>query len=146
MAATAHVDHKRTPGYLVQDAGTFHQLLDGSDITSSTNSGWLDVGMIRVPTQLHSELGTVTGTSPTLDVVISIADDSSGNGAEVIMVLPQMGNDDDKDSKILLRPLDKRYLRVVYTIGGTSTPTFPLTMTLRDQRDHYNTEYTVAMG
>ena len=136
MTATAHVANKRTPGKLVRDAGTFHQILDGSNITASGNSGWLDIGMIK-ECQAHLEIGTVTGTSPTLDLEIQIADDSSGNGSEVIAIFGQVGDNDDTEAKIEKLCIDKRYVRAVYVAGGTS-PVFPATLTLRTAMDHYN--------
>lgn len=140
MAATAHVANKRTPGKLVADAGTFHQLLDGTNLTATGNSGWLDVGMIK-DCQAHLELGTVTGTTPLMDLNVEIADDSSGNGIELVARFAQVADDDDTEGKYDGICIDKRWVRASYVISGT-TPVFPATLTLRTDKDHYNTVRT----
>lgn len=137
MPATAHVVNKRTPGKLVRDAGTFHQILDGTNVTATGDSGWTDIGMIK-ECQAHLELGTCTGTGTTGDFQVEIADDSSGTGLEVIAIFDTVDqDDDDTEAKIDGLCIDKRWVRVNYVIAGTS-PVFPATLTLRTDKDHYN--------
>ena len=137
MPATAHVANKRTPGKLVRDAEFFHRILDGSDVTATGQSAWADIGMIK-DCQAHLELGTCTGTGTSGRFQVEIADDSSGNGLEVIAIFDAVDqDDDDTEAKIDGLCIVKRYVRANYTISGTS-PVFPATLTLRTDKDHYN--------
>jgi|GEM_PF-5422332 len=142
MAATAHVANKRTPGKLVRSAGTFHQLADGTALVATGNSGWLDIGMVK-ECIAHMAHVAITGTTPTMDVIIEIADDSSGTGAETIFAFGQVvGTDDNTESKSRTLDIDKRYVKATWTIAGT-TPSFASTMTLRSAQDHYDTAYDI---
>lgn len=154
MALTAHVDNVRTPGKLVADAGTFHVLAAstgntasggtaGADKTATGNSGWLDVGMIE-ECQAHLELGTLAGTG-TLDVRIEIADDSSGNGNEVVAVFSQVDQTaDDTEAKIDGISIDKRYVNCYWTISGITSA--GIDVTLRTNKDHYDTARSATAG
>jgi len=150
MTETALVDNLKTPGQLVRDAGDFHVLVAptgataqgaaGADLTATGDSGWDDVGFIHDST-IHAELGTCTGTTTTLDIVVEQAQDSSGTNAEVIGTFTQATDASDDTEAKLKTCVNLRYVRVSYTISG-STPVFPLTVTLRLPEDHYDTNYS----
>lgn len=64
--------------------------------------------------------GTVTGTTPTLDVTIQAADDSAFTDDVVdLAAFPQIGDEDDTE-KFLKLFTNKRYVRASITKGGTS--------------------------
>jgi len=135
MTATVHVDNLKTSGQLIRDAGTFHQILDGSTLSSSGNSGWLDVGFIHECT-LHVELGNMAGT---VSLVVEQADDGSGGGSEVLGTFTQFTATDDNEQAKLGATINKRYVRAVYTVasGGGA-----VTLTARLPTDHYDTAYS----
>lgn len=153
MTETALVPNKKTPGQLVRETNTFHVLAAptggtasggtaGANKEATGNSGWLDVGFVDEAT-LHAELGTCTGTGTSLVLTVEQADTSGGAGAELLATFQTADqDDDDKEAKIAVR-IDKRYVRATWTIAGTS-PVFPLTLSIRQERDRYNENYSGA--
>lgn len=137
MPATAHVDHKSTPGRLAREAaGGFHELRDGTNVTSTGNTGWLDKGFVHDCT-LHLELGTCTGSGTSLTVTLEQADTDAGGGAEALAITGVANQDSDNTAVQTDVCIDKRYVRLSWTVAG-STPVFPLTATLRNAKDHRN--------
>ena len=138
MAATDLVDNTMTPGRLAREAaGGFHELAASSTAKEATgNTGWLDKGFVHDCT-LHLELGTCTGTGTSLTVQLEQADDDSGTNAEVLAITPAADQDDDDTALQVPVCIDRRYIRLTWTISGTS-PVFPLDATLRNAKDHRN--------
>jgi len=127
-------------GRQVRDASTYFQLLDGSSLSSTGDSGWLEKGLVHEAT-LHVELGTCTGTGTSMVLSLLQADDSSGTNPETLAILATADqDDDDKEAKALVY-VNKPYVKVAYTIAGT-TPVFPTTATLRLTHDHRGDNYT----
>lgn len=137
MVATAHVDNTMTPGRLAREAaGGFHELRDGTNVTATGNTGWLDKGFVHDCT-LHLELGTCTGTGTSMTVTLEQADEDDGTGAEALAITAAADQDDDNTALQAPVCIDKRYVRLSWVVAGT-TPVFPLTATLRNAKDHRN--------
>lgn len=137
MAGEQALTHNvKTPGQLVRDAGTFHELVATTDdTTTSGNSGWLDVGFIHDCTA-HVELGAMAGT---IDLIIAQADDSSGTGEEIMHNFTQFGATDDNEEAKAYLCVNKRYVKATWTAaasGGT------MSCQLRLPQDHYDTSYS----
>lgn len=78
------------------------------------------------------EAGAATaGTNPTLDVKIQHSDTTtSGDFSDITgAAFAQVTNAASQQIKLLDRNKTKRYIRVIGTLGGTSTPTFPYGVT-----------------
>lgn len=91
--------------------------------TVNGDSGWLDIGDARaLIAQLQSDAGT--GTTPTLDVKVRTSYD--GTDATAIDVptgaFTQVGA--AASNQILNLATFHRFVKVMWTIGGTATPTF----------------------
>lgn len=141
MTETALVDNLATPGQLVRDAGTFHQLHASGAETATGNSGWLDIGFVH-DCSIVVAFGAITGTAPTLDLLIQQSSDSAGASdvADVHTFTQFIGTDDNFEAKQVAR-LDKRYIKATWTIGGT-TPSFIFAIDIRLPYDHYDTAFT----
>lgn len=135
MVATAHVDNTMTHGRLAREAaGGFHELLDGSAITSTEDTGWLDKGFVHNCTA-HIEVATVTGAGSAV-VQIEQADDDSGTNAEVLLITPSCVEANDNTAIQAEICVDRRYVKVTTTVTGTFSIT--PTVTLRNAKDHRN--------
>jgi len=134
MTATAHVNHIMTTGQIVRQVdGGFHELLNGGNITATGNTGWLDKGFVDEAT-LHLELGTCTGTTTSAVFVLEQADTSGGAGAVELVRTAAANQDSDNRQLLAYTRVNKRYIRLSYTVSGTS-PVFPTRATL--QTSHY---------
>lgn len=86
-------------------------------------SAWVDAGDFReLIVQLHSDAGT--GTAPTLDVRLQTSyDGTDANAVDIptgsfTQVVAAASN------QIKGLTAAHRYVKVIYTVGGTATPTF----------------------
>lgn len=74
------------------------------------------------------------GTNPTLDVVIQHSSDNSSFSAVTGGAFTQVTTTASLQTIVLNVSDLKRYVRVVGTLGGTSTPTFPWSATFYGQK------------
>lgn len=131
------------PGTLVTDS-LASDLLTGSTLNSAgtTNGTVADLGHpcefgVRV------ETGTVTGTSPTLDITVQASSTSDFSSDVVdVVAFPQIG-DEDNVVKHLVAYTPKRYVRAAVTVGGTS-PVFTGTTAKAVERHLLRTPSTTA--
>ena len=104
-------------------------LLTSASITASADAAAVAVPMEYSKWVVTTSLGTVTGTSPTLDITIQQSADGT-NWITLIAVTQRVAG---SASTVLhtfaaaatdyLKPM-LPYMRASYVIGGTSTPTF----------------------
>lgn len=104
-------------------------------ITSTANGTGIDLGDCDQSGLLIISVGAVSGTSPTLALKLqesknNASADASGGAdayADITGATASL-TDSDASSVITVRVNNrsKRYVRLVKTIGGTSTPTFNL--------------------
>lgn len=69
------------------------------------------------------------GTSPTIDVTLEVDDNDAFSSAKTVAVAPQVAGGSEGDRIALYwipEGTDERYMRVNYTLGGTS-PTYTVT-------------------
>lgn len=96
------------------------------NIVASSNSTAVDV---EDEAELHvtMAIGTVTGTNPTLDVTVQASVD--GTNWQTVGTFPQKTDaNSDSSHSIAVAPLGVK-VRYKWVIGGTDTPTFPVTFT-----------------
>jgi hypothetical protein len=131
MTATAHVDNRMTSGQMVREvAGGVHELVASAAKTATGNSGWLDIGFVD-EVMFLAELGACSGTSPTMVLTLSQADSSDGSvGAELLCTSPAANDTSDNMAYKAHVRINKRYVRLVWTIAGTS-PSFVLAASLQ---------------
>ena len=107
--------------------------LDGSaQVTSTSNGSGVDIRDYVGLAMVILDAGAATaGTSPTLDVKLQESSDDSTysdiSGATFTQVTDSAAS--HQTLRLDLKPL-KRYIRVVATVGGTSTPTFAYGVTM----------------
>jgi hypothetical protein len=91
--------------------------------TATGNSGWLNAEDIQA-LSLTLDCTARSGTTPTLDVSVETAEDSSGTRSRTVGSFTQVTATGTQRKSF--GPLD-RYYRVVWTIGGT-TPSFTISI------------------
>ncbi len=109
-------------------------------ITTSTNGTGLDMSDGTALTAVIVDIGTVTGTTPTLAIQIKESDDNvtftappgtnvspDGNAAGLFTTITAVGQ------YAICFQRTKRYLAAYWTVAGTNTPTFPANMDAFDQ-------------
>ena len=111
-------------GYLVDD--TELTLLAAAEYDADDNGASVDFGTEPPKGQLlHLAVTAKSGTDPTLDVTVEESDNDT-DWTE-IGAFPQLVDAGDEYLQI---ETHARYLRVVYDIGGTDTPTFTFGVTM----------------
>lgn len=97
-------------------------------VTSDSDSTAVDLSSVAGrPWTLALFLGNVTGTNPTLAVQVQESDASGSGYASISGALVSLTDADENGLvTLLVTGQTKRYARLNYDIGGTSTPTFPL--------------------
>lgn len=71
------------------------------------------------------DVGTVTGTNPTLDVKIQESDASGSGFTDITGAAFTQVTATGTGAVELHTRTSKRYIKAIGTIGGTNTPTFP---------------------
>jgi len=96
--------------------------------TSSANGTGIDFNEAGPAVTVVAEVGTVTGTSPTLDITLEESADNSTftaiSGAALTQITASNGR-----QVVTFYNRAQRYVRAVATIAGTS-PSFPSSVTL----------------
>lgn len=130
------------PGTLVRDALAY-ELLDAT--VTGANDGAHTAVLVSRPGRVavFLETGSVTGSTPTLDVELQGADNSAfSEGVVSYGAFPQIG-DEDNAEYVLEATVFKPYMRVVTAAGG-SNPSFPVVITVRTQHDRRNEDRTAG--
>ena len=123
------------PGSLVRDDNAA-QLLDGTALTTTTVGSWVNAGHVH---EVLCELvtGTVTGTTVVCTVDIELADDGSATGLTQLHSFTALTEADDAVTRTMPLYVNQGWIRASATISGT-TPSVPVTVTLRLPHDHRN--------
>lgn len=108
------------PGTVVRDA-LETDLLDGLTLTGTgTVTGTAFEALWPEEVTFLAETGTVTGTSPTMEIVIQGCESEDFSSSDVVELgRIQLGDDDDAERGFTTR-VDAKYVRAVATKGGTS--------------------------
>jgi len=109
--------NRQRQGYDVDAA-----LVPAATVTATGNGDGIDIGE-NVELDIRMQVrGTVSGTTPTLDVTIEESDDNSSFSAIPGAPAFTQATATGVDERIMVRTT-KRYVRAVKTVGGT-TPSF----------------------
>ena len=128
----AQADLTPGPGNFVKDTLAPVLISDAADTEATTTVSYQQVNRAWDAAVVVAETGTVTGTTPTCDIAIWAADDSSGTNAVQVAAFRQLDGDDDDVRLFAQVRLLKPYLGAVATVAGTD-PVFPLSVTVRDK-------------
>mgnify|MGYP000846845928 FL=1 len=90
-----------------------------SALAASENGAWVEIGD-RTQLRLTLDVTAVSGTSPTLDLSIETASDSSGSNATTVGTFAQKTA---AASQYLICSGVGRFFRYVATLGGSASPT-----------------------
>lgn len=124
------------PDYVQRRKGTFDVLglltTEDQSITATGSGSGLQVGKgAKFDINLHAD--TISGTTPTLDVVIEGSDTGAfGGEEETVVAFPQLDDSADPVEKQLAFESEHEYIRASWTIGGSGSPTFVTTISLRN--------------
>jgi len=95
--------------------------------TSTLTGSSVDILDVDGPMLIVQQVGTVSGTTPTWDGKIQDSADGSTDWQDVTGATFTQVTASNKIHAIKLEASQvRRYIRYVGTIGGTSTPTFPV--------------------
>lgn len=119
------------PGTMVHDASV-PALVATATVTANIAASWVQTGRANVKRVRLQVTGTVSGTSPTLDVVIQAADDSSGTNAVTLGRFTQ--STATGVNKFIDVDCQKPYMAAVVTVGGTSPSFAGTTVTVEEER------------
>lgn len=97
--------------------------------TSTLTGSAVDILDVDGPMLIVQQVGTVSGTTPTWDGKIQDSADGSTDWQDVTGATFTQVTASNKIHGIKLEASQvRRYIRYVGTIGGTSTPTFPVSV------------------
>lgn len=119
------------PGTMVHDASV-PALVATATVTANIAASWVQTGRANVKRVRLQVTGTVSGTSPTLDVVIQAADDGSGTNAVTLGRFTQ--STATGVNKYIDVDCQKPYMAAVVTVGGTSPSFAGTTVTVEEER------------
>lgn len=107
-------------------------VLKSSAIAVTTNGPAVDLRPYRGNVALIFNIAAATaGTDPTMDVKIQESDTSGGTYTDVAgQTLTQVTDEDSLQALSLDPDTVKPFIRAVFTIGGTSSPSFPCSAVL----------------
>lgn len=110
------------------DLLTFHAVAartatgDGTGVDLQTYDG--DLALIL------DSAAAGAGTNPTLDVTVEHSDESGANYTQIgSTAFTRVTNTAARQILVISKDEAKRYVRVKYTIGGTSSPSFTFSVT-----------------
>jgi hypothetical protein len=108
------------------------QLMENSTRTATANGTGAQLGALSSTQSMYVNLhvpATVSGTSPTLDVTIQSAAANTFVGATTRATFTQL-TAEGSQQKIITGAVTDTWWRAVMTIGGSSTPTFPIAIAM----------------
>lgn len=92
--------------------------------TATATSAAVDLQPFEGVVKITQTVGVVSGTAPTWDFKIQDCDTSGGSYADVAgLTLTQVTASTSTQSLAVDTRLCRRYIKVVQTLGGSSTPT-----------------------
>lgn len=97
--------------------------------TSSFGSAWIDVRDYEGAIMFTLMVGTVSGTSPTLDVAIRDSDNSGGTGSANVRTFTQITSGTQTQKIVIPAGEVRGWVQVNATIGGT-TPSFTMAVAM----------------
>lgn len=117
----------------MSDRGTYSErqkvATNSDDDVTATGAGtWITASRFREAV-LWVTTGTVTGTNPTLDVKLQSSPDKTAVADIASGAVAQLTTSTESGLIAVDGGLGE-YIRPYYTIGGTDTPTFPVTVWL----------------
>lgn len=103
-------------------------LANNASITASADGSEVDLSDFDGPITITVHIGAVTGTNPTLAIAIKTAPISGGTyAAGPDGTLFNLTSADANTVKAITLPKTiQGFVKIGWTIGGTSTPTFPI--------------------
>ena len=113
-------------------AGAVIALLASQDVAASANGNWNRVQARGTAVAILNAGAATAGTTPTLNVKLQHADDSTGtNAADISGAAFGQVTNAALCASLSIRPGElKPYIRAVATLGGTASPSFPASVTL----------------
>lgn len=99
-----------------------------ASITTNTTGAAVDCDGIVGSVIFTQQIGTVTGTSPTLDGKVQDSADGSTGWVDTGAVATQVTASNNTQNIVVDKSATKRFLRYIATVGGSS-PVFPLQVT-----------------
>jgi hypothetical protein len=104
------------------------KLLTAAAVAANTNSSTIDLQPYQGTVKVILNIGQSTaGTSPTLDVQLQTSDVDTAANYVAFSNYTQATNVSFQSAGVDTRAA-KRYLRAVSTIGGTNSPSFPVSI------------------
>jgi hypothetical protein len=111
-------------------------LIANQSAAATVTGSWVDTQTYQGQLIVVANIGAKTaGTNPTMDVKIQDATDNSGTGSADVTggAFTQVTTVDSIQLKGFERNAVRRYVRAVATLGGTSSPAFPVAVSLHSQ-------------
>lgn len=107
-------------------------LLKAQSVTATANGTGVDIqGYVGILVATAMISAATAGSSPTMDVKIQDSADNSSFSDVTGYTFTQVTSTDSLQSLSIDTRAVRRYVRVVVTIGGTSSPAFPMAISLR---------------
>lgn len=124
-------------GTVVRDATAF-DLLDGTDLSGASTQTGTGVDA-QYPGRFAAvlETGTVTGTTPTLDVEIQAGNTAAFDDLVVSLGKFDQVGDEDNETRHLVCETNLRYLRAIAVLGGTTPDYTATTVKVVPQYDRF---------
>ena len=112
-------------------AASFVQASPPGTRTATFSNGWQDVRQYEGDLVFVQTVGTISGTTPTLDGKIEDADDISGTGAADLSgaSFAQVTASSNIQKLVVSAGRSRGFVRYTGTIGGT-TPNFPMAVVM----------------
>jgi hypothetical protein len=115
------------PGVNVGDHLSVLDILPVAAVTSSGNGTGVDLQQYAGQVAIVLDAHNVAGTTPTMDVKVQdSADNSSFADISPSVAFTQVTTTDSVQKLVVNKDNLRRYIRVVKTIGGTSSPQYLL--------------------
>lgn len=116
----------------IASAGSVVALLPSQDVAASGNGAWTKVAARGSAAVVLNAGAASAGTTPTLNVKLQEADDSSGtNSADIPGAAFAQVTNAALCALLTIRPGERKpYIRAVATLGGTSSPSFPASVSM----------------
>jgi hypothetical protein len=106
--------------------------LKSGAVTASGSSAAIDLADLADGTLIATlnAAAATAGTNPTLDVKITHCDTSGGTYTDAGIAFTQVTTSDSHQHKLFKKEDVKQFIKFDWTIGGTSSPSFPAAMEL----------------
>lgn len=106
-------------------------VLKSQSITATNTGTGVDTAAYAGNMLLIANIAAATaGTTPTMDVKVQDSADNSSFADVTGLTLTQVTTTDSLQTLSIDKRTVRRYIRTISTIGGTSSPAFPMSLTL----------------